>query len=75
MPYKKPKYIKFIELGRLLRGYGLNCVKLANVLDCCPATAIKKLSNPETLTLRDIDRIVRFGHVPKEEVLGNIKIK
>lgn len=68
MPYKKPKKKKFEAVSRLIRGYGFGATRLSEILECSPATASRKLADPERLTLSDIDRIVRFGHIPCEEI-------
>ena len=66
-------YIKCVEpyskMQRLLRGYGLNAPALAKVLGVSEPTA-RGLLNGRTskLTLGDLDRINRFGHIPMEEI-------
>ena len=70
---KKQKQVPFAPTARLLRGYGLNCVNLAQILECCPNTALKKLNNPEQLTLSDLRRISRLAHVPAEEIRESLK--
>ena len=67
MPYlrnEKP----FARMNRLLAGYKFNGPKLAKVLNVSEPTAKKRLDNPALLTLEDLDRISRFGHVPIEEL-------
>lgn len=68
MPYIKPKEAPFAKMGRLLRGYGLSGQRLAEVLECSAPTARARLAEPETLTLRDLDRISRRAHIPMEEI-------
>lgn len=68
MPYIKKKDPPFARMGRLLRGYGFSAPKLAEILDVSRPTAKKRLDQPEMLTLRDLDLINRFGHVPLEEI-------
>ncbi len=75
MPYKKPKRQPFAELEELLRGNKLNSTSLAKVLVCSPTTALKKLNNPELLTLKDLGRIVRFGHIPEEKVKQSLILR
>ena len=70
---KKQKQVPFAPTMRLFRGYGLNCNSLAVILDCCPATASKKLNNPELLTLADLKRISRIGGVPADEIRNSLK--
>ena len=68
MPYIK-RVEPYAKMQRLLRGYGLNAPALAKVLGCSEPTA-RGLLNSRTakLTLQDLDRINRFGHVPMEEI-------
>lgn len=68
MPYTKPKEPPFVRMQRLLRGYGLNGENLAPILEVTPPTARSRLEQPEMLTLRDLDRINRFAHIPMEEI-------
>ena len=68
MPYIKPKEPAFAKMQRLLKGYGLSGQKLAAVLECSAPTARARLESPQTLTLEDLDRINRRGHVPMEEI-------
>ena len=68
MPYCKSADIPFARMRRLLKGYDLNGSKLANVLGCSATTGKRKLDNPWTLTLEDIDRINKVGHIPIEEL-------
>lgn len=68
MPHVKPKAPPFSRMRRLLLGYGFNGPRLARVLDVSEPTARKRLDNPELLTLQDLDRISRYGHVPIEEI-------
>jgi hypothetical protein len=59
---------RYARMTRLLLGYGLSAPKLAEVLDVTPPTARGKLYDPARLTLGDVDRINRFGHVPLDEL-------
>lgn len=63
----------FAEIIRLFRGYGLNCVVLAKVLGCCPATASLKLKEPDRITLADLRQVCRSGYIPAEEIRAAIK--
>ena len=64
---------KYEEMRRLLRAYGFNGVRLAEVLNISPPTARKRLREPETLTLYDLERLNRLGHIPLEEIRQAIK--
>lgn len=69
MPYTKPlNPPRHERMTRLLRGYGFNAPKLAEVLNVSAPTARQRLEDPSRITLGDLDRINRFGHVPMEEI-------
>lgn len=68
MPYIKEREEPFARMRRLLLGYGFSGPKLAAILDVSAPTAKRRLEQPETITLRDLDRINRFGHIPLEEL-------
>lgn len=69
MPYTKPLTPpRYARMTRLLRGYELTAPRLAEVLNVTAPTARQKLENPSRLTLGDLDRINRFGHVPLGEI-------
>lgn len=69
MPYTKPLTTqRHARMARLLKGYGLTAPKLAEVLSVSPPTARQRLDDPSRLTLGDLDRINRFGHVPLDEI-------
>lgn len=67
--YTKPLQKQpFSSMGRLLKGYGMTAAKLAEILQCSQPTARQRLAEPERLTLGDLDRINRAGHIPLEEL-------
>jgi len=68
MPYCKTREVPFAKMRRLLLGYELNGSKLASVLGCSTTTGKRKLDNPWSLTLEDIDRINRVAHIPIDEL-------
>ena len=68
MPYIKKPDPPYARMTRLLRGYGLNGPKLAQILGVTPPTGNKRLEQPVTLTIGDLDRINRLGHIPMEEI-------
>lgn len=74
MPYIKPKPKPHEAFRRLLRGYELNGPRLATVLGCCENTARAKLEDPGRLTLDDLDKIKRLGHIPAEEIREKVLI-
>lgn len=71
MPYKK-QTVPFIKLSRLLKGYDLNPPALAKVLGVSMPTARTKLNNPSKLTLDDLSKIHRFGHINWDEIKATI---
>ena len=56
------------RMTRLIRGYGYDGVSLAKVLGCSPPTARRKLLEPQYLTVGDLDKLRRSGHIPLEEI-------
>ena len=68
MPYVKKPDPPYVKMTRLLKGYGLNGTKLAGLLGVSQPTGSRRLERPELLTLGDLDRINRFGHIPIEEL-------
>lgn len=73
MPYKKPERVPFQSFSEFLKGKGFNSPKLAAVLGCSPNTAMKKLKKPETITLGDISKLYRRGHIPLTTLREEIK--
>lgn len=72
MPFRKTDK-RFIGMYRLLKGYDLDAPALARVLGCSLPTARAKLDDPSKLTLDNLMKINRFGHVPIEEIRQAIK--
>ena len=68
MPYIKPREQPFEQMQRLLKKWDLQALRLAEVLGCAYNTAKRKFNQPETLTLADLGKINRSGHVPIEEI-------
>lgn len=68
MPYLKPQKKPYEKMTRLLKSYGLNGTNLAQVIQCSPPTAKKRIENPELLTLQDLEHINRRAHIPMEEI-------
>ena len=70
MPYKGDKTPR---LTRLMQKYDITSgAKLAAVLECAPATGVKRFRDPNSLTVADLDRLNRFAHIPIEEIRGAI---
>lgn len=75
MPYLKQRDPPFIDLSRLLKGYDLGTgTALAVVLGVSESTALRRLQHPERLTLADLSKIVRHGHIPAETLRESIKL-
>ena len=72
LPYKKPDK-PFIGMYRLLKGYDLNAQALARVLGCSVPTAREKLENPSRLTLDNLSKIHRYGHIDWETIQSAVK--
>ena len=68
MPYIKPAQVPFARMGRLIKGYGITITGLADVLRVSRPTARKLMANPELLTLRDLDYLNRYAHIPLDEI-------
>ena len=66
MPYIKPPPQH--PLTELLKGKNVLSPQLGKILGLCPHTAKQRLEDPSLLTIRDIRRIIRNGHIPSEEV-------
>jgi len=73
MPYKKPKRVPFQGFSEFLKGLGLTSPKLAEILECSPNTAMKKLKNPRLFTIGDIERLYRRGHIPLTRLREELK--
>lgn len=69
MPYTKPLLPQpWEKMHRLLVGYGLTGPKLAEILGVSRPTAKARIDAPGKLTLEELDRISRMGHIPMEEI-------
>lgn len=58
----------FEKTRRLLLGYELTAPRLADVLGCSVPTARQRLEDPGSLTVAELARINRAGHIPIEEI-------
>ena len=68
MPYTKTPPLPFEKTRRLLLGYELNAPRLAGILGCSENTARARLADPGSLTVAELAKINRSGHVPIEEI-------
>lgn len=56
-------------LKRLLGAYDLDTSPaLASVLSCSRGTALRRIQQPETLTVAELRRIASRGHIPVDEL-------
>jgi len=67
MPYLK-RIGEHEKSKRLLKGYEINAVKLASMIDVSEPTARKRLKNPGLLTGENWVNISRRGHIPIDEI-------
>ncbi len=72
MPYLKPQKQPFDKLHRLLLGYGLNGENLSAALSCSATTARKRISEPGTISLKELSQISRKYHIPIDEIRESI---
>ena len=72
MPYVKSREVPFVTVRRLLLGRELDATALAKVLGCSYNTAKKRLDNPGSITLEELDRVCRSGHVPMDDIRAAI---
>ena len=73
MPYRKDKTQ---PLTRLLRGYGYTTgPELAKILGVTAPTARSKLLDPKKLTVGDLEKVEKLGHIPIEEIRAAIGAK
>ena len=56
-------------MRRVLNAYELNIgCRLGSVLGVAPATALRRIENPEDLTVRELRLLASRGHVPIDEL-------
>ena len=68
MPYLKKKDEPFAPLRRLLIGYGLTARVLGPIIGKNENTARERLKHIDKMTLGELRRIVRSGHIPADEI-------
>lgn len=73
MPRLRQSAPDFVEVSRVLRGYGANGSALSRVLGCAPGTARKKLDEPKHFTLADLELASRHYGIPFDRVRDAIK--
>ena len=67
------KDTSFQHLTMLIRSYGINSVKLAEILGCSQPTAMKKLTMPKFMTLEDVVNLSVVGGIPINKVKAVIR--
>lgn len=69
MPYTKPLTPEpWVRMRRLLVGYGMTGPKLAVILGVSRPTAKARIDAPGKLTLEELNKISRQGHIPLDEL-------
>ena len=73
MPRLKTPELPFASVRRLLIGYELDSVHLAQALGVSRKTGKHRLDHPEELTLDDLRKICRNTRVPADEIREAIR--
>ena len=68
MPRLKERPIPFVKMQRLIRSYGYNGSNLEPILQYSAKTNRKKIEDPRELTLGDLERLCKNGHIPIDEI-------
>ena len=69
-------YLKHVRdpIRALLKSYDItDGTKLSRVLGVTPKTGRARFNYPQTLTIADLMKINKFGHIPIEEIRAAIK--
>lgn len=72
MPKLKERPIPFRNVQHLIRGYGFNGSNLEPILGYSAKTNRKKLEDPRQLTLGDLEKLCKSGHIPMDEIRNAI---
>lgn len=60
-------------LRALLQSYDIvDGTKLARILGVTPKTGRARFNHPQTLTVDELHKISKFGHIPIDEIRANI---
>ena len=68
MPRLKERPTPFVKVTRLIKGYGFNGSNLEPILGYSAKTNRKKIEDPRELTLGDLEKICKNGHIPIDEI-------
>ena len=68
MPRLKERPTPFTKVTRLIKGYGFNGSNLEPILGYSAKTNRKKIEDPRELTLGDLEKICKNGHIPIDEI-------
>lgn len=68
MPRLKERQTPFAKVTRLIKGYGFNGSNLEPILGYSAKTNRKKIEDPRELTLGDLEKICKNGHIPIDEI-------
>ncbi len=68
MPKLKERPIPFQKVQRLIKSYGFNGSNLEPILGYSAKTNREKINDPRRLTLGDLEKMCKSGHIPMEEI-------
>ena len=68
MTGQEESQMPFRKMQRLIRGYNFNGNNLEPILGYSAKTIRKKIEDPRELTLGDLEKLCRDGHIPMEEI-------
>lgn len=75
MDKTRGRFKRFSGITRLLKGYSVTVTDLAEIIGCSRSTACRRINEPETLTLEEVDLIIKSGRVPEDELMYQIRPK
>jgi len=68
MPRLKERPVPFVKVQRLIRSYGYNGSNLIPILRYSAKKNREKINDPRKLTLGDLEKMCKSGHIPMEEI-------
>lgn len=66
--------IPFYGLTRLVHAYQITNVELGTIIGCSTRTAKRRLDDPKTFTLEELESLCRKSEIPWEEIKGALKL-
>lgn len=73
MPRLKKKEPDFIKVARVIKGYA-SAPQVAKMLNCSANTARRRLNDPQTFTLGELNMICRQAHIPWEDMREAVQV-